>query len=393
MKKRDFSNLHQRVIKKGLCTCCGTCVGVCPTGAIQFDFDIEEPVLKGSCIPCGICYATCPGEDIPLPELEKEFLSEARTPANELLGVSKAFLKGFAKDPEVRKIGASGGLTTALLIYAIDQRMIDGAIVTTMNPQKPWRAMPTFVRTRAEVIEAAQSKYTLCPNNIVLKDINGVNRLAVVGLPCHIHGIRKLQSHKVLSKLFEKIIFTLGIFCGSNRSYKATEHIIREYSDIGFEEIERFEYRGGSDSQDVKILTRDKKEITITPTERRTIFQATTKDRCRMCCDWTAELADLSLGDIFDPQRSSRKIPNWNSVIVRTEKGLSLIEEAQKADVIETSLLEERSFYGNVGFELKKHGAVYNLKERRRYGWPVPNYHYEFMWQPKRKELYPVPGN
>jgi coenzyme F420 hydrogenase subunit beta len=53
--------------------------------------------------------------------------------------------------------------------------------------------------------------------------------------------------------------------------------------------------------------------------------------------------------------------------------------------------LEERSFYGNVGFEMKKHGAVYQRRARKRYGWPVPNYHYEFTRQARRKELYPVP--
>jgi coenzyme F420 hydrogenase subunit beta len=110
-----------------------------------------------------------------------------------------------------------------------------------------------------------------------------------------------------------------------------------------------------------------------------------------MCCDWTAELADLSLGDIFDPRNDARKIPNWNSVIVRTEKGMQLIEGAQKAGAIETSPLEEAVFYGNIGFELKKHGAVFHLQERTRYGWPVPNYHYDFTWKPKKRVLYPVP--
>ena len=395
MKKRGFgfSDLNKNVIKKGLCTACGTCVGVCPTGAIQFDFDLEEPTLTGSCTVCGICYATCPGEDIPLPKLEKKFFGEARTQENELLGVSTAFFKGFAIDSGIRRLGASGGLTTALLLHTFEQGIIDGAIVTIMDPLKPWRAKPILATTRTELIEAAKSKYTISPNNMILSQAAGIKRLVIVGLPCHIHGIRKVQSNKRLASLSKKIVLLLGIFCGSNWSHKATEHLVREYSDINFEEIERFEYRGGDDSQDVKIFTRHKDEITITMAERRTVFQSMEKDRCRMCCDWSAELADLSLGDIFDPRLRGniRKVPNWNSIIVRTEKGLRLIEEAQKAGVIETSLLEEDSFYGNIGFEIKKHGAVNNLKERERYGWPIPNYHYKFSWQPKKKRLYQVP--
>jgi coenzyme F420 hydrogenase subunit beta len=305
--------------------------------------------------------------------------------------VSKAFLKGFAKDPDIRQSSASGGLTTALLLYALDQKKIDGAIVAAMSPEKPWRTKPVLARTRQEVIEAARSKYTLCPNNIALREIGKMDRVAVVGLPCHIHGIRKLQSHKALSRLASRIVFTLGLLCGSNRHHEATEHLIQEYSDVNLGEVERFEYRGGINAQEIKIFTRDKKELTVPATEWRVISQSMTKDRCRMCCDYSAEVADLSLGDICDPRSSTKRIPNWNSLIVRTGKGQRLIEEARGAGIIETSPLEERSFYGNVGFEMKKHGAVYNLRERKRHGWPVPNYHYEFTWEAKRKGLYPVP--
>ena len=383
MKKKGFPDLLKSVIKRGLCTGCGTCVGVCPTKGVQFDFDAEEPNLAGTCKACGICYQTCPGKDIPLAKLEEQFLGACRTREIEFLGISKTFLKGFAKVPEIRQSGASGGLTTALLIYALERGLIDGAVVTIMDAQKPWRVKPTLAKTRTELIGAAKSKYAISPNNMALREAEGIDALAVVGLPCHIHGIRKLQSNRDLTRLAKKIILTLGLFCGTNQSYKATEYMIQEYSDVNFAEIERFEYRGGVDSQDVKIFTRNKKEVTITYNERKRIFRSMGKDRCRMCCDWTAELSDLSLGEITDPQYN-RKIPNWNSIIVRTEKGLQLIEGAQEAGFIETSFLEENSFYRDPGFEAKKHGAVYNLMERKRYGWPVPNYHYEFTRPTKR---------
>ncbi|MDI7260740.1 MAG: Coenzyme F420 hydrogenase/dehydrogenase, beta subunit C-terminal domain [Thermodesulfobacteriota bacterium] len=388
MRKNGFLNLHKKVIKKGLCTGCGTCVGVCPAGAIQFDFDLEEPVLKGSCTTCGICYSVCPGEDIPLLQLEKEVFGEVRTRSNELLGVSRAFLKGFAKDPEVRHAGASGGLITALLIYLLEQGRIDGALVSMMDLQKPWRVKPILARTRAQFIAGAQSKYTICPNNMALKDAVGGDRLAAVGLPCHIHGIRKLQAYGKGSKGAEKIVLSLGILCGSNQSYRATEHVIQKFSDISLEEIKRFEYRGGKDSQNIQILTHDGKEITISNELRRSVSHLIMKERCRMCCDFSAELADISLGEIFDPGRN-RKVPHWNGVIVRTEKGLQIIEDAVRAGAIEVSPLEEDIFYANRGFEQKKYSTVYNLGERRRHGWPVPKYHYEFTLQHKKKPVYP----
>src|SRR4030042_3034772 len=102
--------------------------------------------------------------------------------------------------------------------------------------------------------------------------------------------------------------------------------------------------------------------MTTPATEWRVLSPSMTKDRCRMCCDYSAELADLSLGDICDPRSSTKRIPNWNCLIVRTETGQRLIEEARQAGIVETFPLEERSFYGNVGFEMKKHGAVYQRR-------------------------------
>ncbi|MEM3449035.1 MAG: 4Fe-4S binding protein, partial [Nitrososphaerota archaeon] len=57
------------IVKRDLCTGCGTCVGVCPSSAIK----IVKDDLKGIFIPqieekscnyCGICYDVCPGYHI-----------------------------------------------------------------------------------------------------------------------------------------------------------------------------------------------------------------------------------------------------------------------------------------------------------------------------------------
>lgn len=384
MKKQGFADLSETVVQRGLCTGCGTCAGVCPAGVILFDFDAEEPALKGECTSCGLCCAVCPGEDVPLPELEQRIFGEERTRSNELLGISKAFLKGFAKDPRVRQAGASGGMTTALLIHLLEQGQIDGAIITSMDPKRPWRARPVLARTKEELIEGAQSKYVISPNNMVLKDCADVDRLAIVGLPCHIHGIRKLQACGKAKNMARKIVFTLGIFCGSNQSYKVTEHLIRKNTDVRLDEIRRFEYRGGKDSQNIRILTKHDREITISSETRRELGRTMINDRCRMCCDFSAELADVSLGDIFDPVQN-RRVPQWNSLIVRTEKARQMVEEAAAAGAIAVSALEEESLYDNRGFESKKHGGVFHLGERKRHGWPVPDYHYEFSLEPKRR--------
>ncbi|MFV0255692.1 MAG: 4Fe-4S binding protein [Erysipelotrichaceae bacterium] len=45
------------------CIGCGTCVGVCPTGALQMQDDGKAECVEG-CIDCGACIPECPTEAI-----------------------------------------------------------------------------------------------------------------------------------------------------------------------------------------------------------------------------------------------------------------------------------------------------------------------------------------
>ena len=96
-------------------------------------------------------------------------------------------------------------------------------------------------------------------------------------------------------------------------------------------------------------------------------------------------------GDIFYPplEGSWRKVPNWNSAIVRTHTGEKLLEEAVRGGCVTVSPLDENVLYGNIGFEAKKHGAVYKLQKRKRYGWPTPRYGYSFWSNPEGEPISP----
>lgn len=206
----------EKVYKEGMCTGCGTCAGICPTNAIEMVIDKKKGIYKPlidieKCTKCGLCYKVCPGHSVDFKELN-EFVF-GKQPENILLGNYINCYAGHSTDYGIRYNSASGGLVTQLLIFAIEEGIIDGALVTRMKKDNPLEPEPFIARTKEEIIEATGSKYCPVPANITLKEIlnsKGGEKFAVVGLPCHILGIRNVE--QINKKLKSKIVLHLGIF-------------------------------------------------------------------------------------------------------------------------------------------------------------------------------------
>ncbi len=52
------------MVDKNKCIGCGTCVSICPVGAISFGADGKAKIDRAKCIRCGACQASCPVEAI-----------------------------------------------------------------------------------------------------------------------------------------------------------------------------------------------------------------------------------------------------------------------------------------------------------------------------------------
>ena len=48
------------MVDKNKCIGCGTCVGMCPVGAISFDENAKAKIDKDKCIKCHTCEGVCP---------------------------------------------------------------------------------------------------------------------------------------------------------------------------------------------------------------------------------------------------------------------------------------------------------------------------------------------
>lgn len=339
IKKGSKIRTIEEIRDVGLCTGCGTCAGVCPNSAIEITKNnskgIYVPELnEEGCNQCGICFDACPGLFANSKKLNEEIFDKKSEDV--LVGNYLNCYIGHTTDYEIRYNSASGGLVTALLIFALEEGLIDGALVTRMKKDNPLEPEPFIARTKEEIIEASKSKYCPVPANIALKEIlesKEGEKFAVVGLPCHIQGIRKAE--QVNKKLQEKIALRIGIFCGHTPNFLGTEFLLNKLG-IKKEEVKKLDYRGEGWPGSMKISLESGELLIPEQDYWNSLFglHFFTPTRCLLCSDGTCELADLSFGDAWLPELSDDKI--GKSIIVsKSETGEQLLQAMKLKNKIE----------------------------------------------------------
>lgn len=320
-------NIRQ-IVELNLCTICGTCEALCPNNAIKMRIDKVKGIYfpkvdENTCNNCGICCKICPGYEIDFELLNNEIYG--KVPENLLVGNYINSYIGYSNDQKVRYNSSSGGLITQTLIFAIEKGLIDGALVTRMNKEDPLKPEPFIARTKEEIVEASGSKYCPVPVNVALKEIlksKENEKFAVVGLPCHIHGLLKAKT--LNNNLNSKIILTIGLFCAGSKSYLGTEFILKK-NGINPTNVKKIKYRGKGWPGDLRIELKDK-IFTIPPDQYyNSQFCAFTPWRCTLCPDHTCELADISFGDAWLPQFKKDK-KGTSIVVSRTKLSEKILE-------------------------------------------------------------------
>lgn len=340
-----------------LCTGCGTCAGVCPTEAIKINVSegVYVPeVEKEKCVGCGLCVESCPGYSVNFEDLNMKIFK--KQPEDESLGNYLRCYVGHSNDMDIRYTSASGGIASQLLIFALERGLIDGALVVRMKSNKPLETEPLIARTRKEVVDASKSKYCPTAPNEALKQILKENgKFAVVGLPCHIHGIRKAE--EVCKKLKERIVLHIGLMCSHMVNYIGTEFLLEK---LGIDEaqVKSLSYRGNGwpGGMSVKVKNGSNKSIPLLGSWHSywAIFSSYffTPMRCLMCPDQTAELADISLGDAWLPELRHDRIGK-SIIVTRTKIAEDILSAMSSTKVISLMAVESAKVKQTQGLNLK----------------------------------------
>ena len=362
----------EEVLNAGLCNGCGTCVGLCPNSAIYMSKTKEGYIPKlnrNECNQCGICFDVCPGHSVNFRKLNSMIFGKEQKDI--LMGNYINCYVGHATDLNIRHNSTSGGIITSLLIFAIEEGIIDGALVTKMNDARPLEPEVFIARTKDEIISASKSKYCPVAANTVLKNILRENgRFAIVGLPCHIQGIRKAEM--VNKKLAKKIVLHLGLVCNHTPTFSATAYLLQKMK-LRKEEVKKIDYRGEGWPGGMSIILANGKKNFVgqfNPFYWGYVFNSYFfPTRCILCNDKMCELSDISFGDAW--HLSNSKI--GESIIVsRREIGEELLEKATMKKEIEIKKVSSKQIVESQGLDLVKRRHKARILIFKKLGKRVP---------------------
>jgi coenzyme F420 hydrogenase subunit beta len=157
----------------------------------------------------------------------------------------------------------------------------------------------------------------------------GYNRLGVVGTPCQMTAVAQMRSNPLEREEHEvPVSLSVGLFCNWSVDTRQLINLLAQRLKIS-------EIRGMDippSPAGIMALETDNGRVEVSLSEIKPLIPHT----CYICPDMTAEFADLSAG-MFEGR------PGWNTLIVRSEAGDEIVQQAGKEGFIETEDFPEEN--------------------------------------------------
>ena len=347
------------LIDKDDCTGCGTCAGICSKEIVHF-FETNTGILrpefnKKECSNCSLCVKACPAINLDFDSLNMQVFG--KIPKDGEIGNYLEIFQGYATDQKIRYLSSSGGLATIIIQFLLDQKYIDAALLVNASSEHPTRPFAFLATSSEQINSSSGSKYCPVALNVQLSNIiKNKLKVAVVGLPCHIHGIRlAIDANR---KLSEQVVISIGLFCGKTPTFEATDSLLDKLK-ISEERIRKLAYRGKGwpgffqlSGQQMNV------KIDFSLLWKSYIGSAFFESpHCFRCYDFFSDFADISLGDAWLDSISGDNTGR-SIVITRTVQGENIIDEIMQENKINLSVVSPG--------ELKDAFAV-NLIHKKRH--------------------------
>jgi coenzyme F420 hydrogenase subunit beta len=353
--KTWFWELEAGVIDAGRCVECGACIAACPSDSLAVGAN-GLPALVKMCTGCSLCWDFCPRGGLryeatwPLPEEDEEGVvlpvprgarrgprsdgdagsaRAPRSPSSAPEGGDESWritggprgeglgrvLEGYTAATREPLAGVQdGGLVSALLVETLEAGEIDAVLSARESSTEPWKGVAHLAKTSKEVLAGAGSFYnqTMALANLDLSkaDLGPNPRVALVGTPCEVQGIKALQRRSWWrgKSAVDSVVLTVALLCTKSFDYEGL--MLRELRDKRGVDLRKV---GKVDVIHGKMMVLDQSGETIVDEPVKDFHGAALKG-CDECADFLGRSADLSVGSVGSPDGHS-------TVLVRSEIG------------------------------------------------------------------------
>jgi len=331
----SINNLND-IVNNGLCIGCGLCQSIAGKENIEVSMTPKgrlEPKEIGKISPEVFkkILNVCPGTIVE--GLPKEEVTP-KTEHNLVWGYYLSLCYSWSTDKKIRFESSTGGLLNGLSLYLLESKKVDFVLHTVADPKKPMRSISKLSYNKEELLNFNScSRYgPASPLDKFHEALNLNQPFVFVGKPCDISAIRQLS--KTDKRVNQLCKYLLTLVCGGFAEFTKAQDFIESFK-VKEDELSIFRYRGFGNPGRMYIKTKDGREH---DREYNSFWgeESTWRVpfRCKICPDAIGDSSDIAALDTWRGGSPKGEDEGFNAAIVRTKKGLDLLNEAAKAGYI-----------------------------------------------------------
>lgn len=379
------SGALSRVARGNLCAGCGACAGLYPTSITMqttppgFLRPLQSTALTAD--QEALIAAICPG-------LGQKVTAAGRIDPV-LWGPYVGMQTGWATDPALRHAGASGGGLSAMLVFLLEEGLVDAVVQTGAAPDLVIGNTTMLSTDVAGITQAAGSRYAPSAPLEGLRTLQSDGRrFAFVGKPCDAAALRALiAAEPDFARVFPVI---LSFFCAGVPSHAGGRAVLVALG-AAETETQAFRYRGNGWPGRATATLKDGSERSMSYHDSwGKILSRHVQHRCKICADGTGVAADIVCADAWESDAKGYPVfaeaDGISLIVARTASGAALIARAEAAGHLKTAPFDPETLTAiQPGQRERRRALLARLLALRLVGRPTPRYEGLQLWAASRQ--------